>query len=138
MSKKLEDLTDEELAAEHLRWAEYLANATGWGSALTAAAEFRRACETEMLKRKRNRPVKVTSVLSRIGFTPTHQHVARGTFYEAIAVAKMQIHRRGRGDFPATAAVLGDGDEVVVYRDRDGNVYVRELGEFNDGRFSEG
>ena len=137
MGKQISDLTDDELALEFKKWDDYIKDATGWGAALTAADEFRSACEKEMRKRRENRPVTVTGSLRRVSFTPTHRHVARNTYYEVLAVAKMQVSRLGFSGFPANGAVLGDGDEVVVYRDNSGNVYVRERKEFQDGRFAE-
>jgi hypothetical protein len=137
MGKQIKDLTDEELSAEHKKWEDYIKNATGWGAALSAADEFKKSCEIEMRIRREKRAVTFTGALERVAFTPTHKHVKRGTYYEAIAVAKLQVSRIGFSGFPANGVVMGDGDEVVVYRDANGNVYVRERREFQDGRFAE-
>lgn len=47
----IRDLTDDELYAEWHRWDDKIKNATGWGGALTAAAEFRKAVERELVRR---------------------------------------------------------------------------------------
>lgn len=138
MGKQISELTDEELEAEYKKWDEYISNATGWGAALTAADEFRTACAKEMLHRKVNRPVKVpTDPLKKVAFTPTHRHFKNGKYYETVGLARMCVSRVGFSDFPANGTVMGDGDFVVVYRDGDGNLFVRRTEEFQDGRFAE-
>lgn len=52
MSKGFADMTIEELLAERDRWNHKIAAATSWGSALTAANEFRRACDREIERRQ--------------------------------------------------------------------------------------
>lgn len=52
------------------------------------------------------------------------RHVKRGTIYELVSVASIQ-----------TDTPLNDYDQVMVYRGEDGQVWVRPLAEFNDGRF---
>lgn len=54
------------------------------------------------------------------------QHVKRGTEYEVIGLAGLQI---ATGD-------LVDGSTLVVYRGDDGKLWAREEGEFTDGRFT--
>ncbi len=48
MSKSLKEMTDAELYAEWRRWDDKISNATGWGAALAAADEFRRAVSREI------------------------------------------------------------------------------------------
>lgn len=54
-----------------------------------------------------------------------YRHVKRGTEYEVIGTAELQI---ATGD-------LVDGSVLVVYRGDDGKVWAREEDEFHDGRF---
>lgn len=49
--KNFRDMTDAELRAEHDHWDDKIRNATGWGGALAAADEFRRACRREAARR---------------------------------------------------------------------------------------
>lgn len=53
------------------------------------------------------------------------QHVKRGTSYEVIGLAELQIASHD----------LVDGSELVVYRGDDGKLWAREESEFADGRF---
>lgn len=57
-------------------------------------------------------------------FKPTHKHIKRGNLYQTIHLATLQ-----------TSEPIEDGADVTVYRDEDGNVWVRPDDEFNDGRF---
>lgn len=56
-----------------------------------------------------------------------YRHVKRGTEYEVIGLASLQI---ATGD-------LVDGSSLVIYRGEDGQLWAREEGEFHDGRFVE-
>jgi hypothetical protein len=59
---------------------------------------------------------------------PRYRHVKRGTEYEVLECgATLQT---ATGD-------LADGSQMMVYRGPDGKVWVREVGEFHDGRFVE-
>jgi hypothetical protein len=53
------------------------------------------------------------------------QHVKRGTVYEIVGSASLQM-----------SADLVDGSDLVVYRGEDGKLWAREEGEFTDGRFT--
>jgi len=53
------------------------------------------------------------------------RHVKRGTTYEVVGLAQLQI---------ATCDVV-EGSALVVYRGDDGKLWAREEGEFLDGRF---
>lgn len=55
---------------------------------------------------------------------PTHRHVKRGTDYEVLGRAVVQA-----------ASPLEDEEFAVVYRGRNGSLWVRCADEFNDGRF---
>lgn len=54
----------------------------------------------------------------------TYRHAKRGTTYAVIGKAELQMN-----------ADVVDGSEMVVYRGEDGRLWVREYGEFHDGRF---
>lgn len=54
------------------------------------------------------------------------RHVKRGTKYDVIGEAELQMARD-----------LADGATMIVYRGDDGRLWVREEGEFEDGRFEE-
>jgi hypothetical protein len=58
-------------------------------------------------------------------FTPQYRHRMRETEYQVLGVGTLQISTKS----------LQDNDRVVVYRDKEGNLWVRELMEFHDGRF---
>lgn len=53
------------------------------------------------------------------------RHLKRGTEYEVLGVAELQV---------ANAPVM-EGSKLAVYRGDDGRLWTRELGEFRDGRF---
>lgn len=53
------------------------------------------------------------------------RHAPRGTEYEVLGVAELQI---------AYASVM-EGSKLAIYRGEDGKLWARELGEFRDGRF---
>ena len=55
----------------------------------------------------------------------THRHLKRGTEYQVIGCAAVQ----------ASKADLRDDAIVYVYRDVEGDLWVRGVEEFNDGRF---
>lgn len=50
-SKPLCDMTDAELRDERAHWNQLIVDATGWGAALAAAAEFRDDCDRELDRR---------------------------------------------------------------------------------------
>jgi hypothetical protein len=53
------------------------------------------------------------------------RHIQRGTEYDVLGVAELQI---------ADASVL-EGSKLAIYRGNDGKLWAREVGEFRDGRF---
>ena len=55
---------------------------------------------------------------------PTHQHVRRGSEYQALGKAVLQ-----------TGSYLGDETNLMIYRDKDGSLWARPVSEFGDGRF---
>jgi hypothetical protein len=55
------------------------------------------------------------------------RHVKRGTVYEEIGRAELQI---------ATLDLV-DGSDLVIYRGEDGKLWARQEDEFLDGRFVE-
>jgi hypothetical protein len=55
-----------------------------------------------------------------------YRHVKRGTVYEVIGEAELQM---------ATVDLV-DGSALVIYRGQDGKIWAREEGEFHDGRFA--
>lgn len=55
------------------------------------------------------------------------RHKQRGTEYEVIGVAELQMN----------ADILVDGSEMIVYRGDDGRLWVRQIDEFEDGRFED-
>jgi hypothetical protein len=59
---------------------------------------------------------------------PTHRHVRRGSTYEVIGTALMQV---------ASGIEVSDDEECTVYRGEDGRLWVRPTAEFNDGRFDD-
>lgn len=52
------------------------------------------------------------------------RHARRGTYYEEIGEVVLQ-----------TGDLIGDCTNLVLYRDRDGNLWARPAAEFHDGRF---
>lgn len=59
------------------------------------------------------------------GCRPTHRHVKRGSEYEVLGTARLQIGTHPDLDY----AVL------TVYRDQQDQTWARPIKEFNDGRF---
>lgn len=55
---------------------------------------------------------------------PVVEHATRGSRYEVVGRATLQ-----------TSRPLTDYDAMAVYRDRDGELWVRPKNEFEDGRF---
>ena len=135
-SKHLSDMTDDELTAEFNQWDGYIKSATGWGAALGVANDFRRKVEQEQARRRAFAHPNHVGSLTRVAFTPTHQH-RKGTYYEVLGVGTLAVSSPGkRSDFAANGRLMLDGDSVVVYRNQDNQLYVRRLEEFNDGRFT--
>ncbi|MDP8249593.1 hypothetical protein [Pseudochrobactrum saccharolyticum] len=65
---------------------------------------------------------------------PTHRHVKRGTEYHLIGTGKMQAEKWY--EYPCERPVNSiDMQEVAIYRGDDGQLWVRPVAEFNDGRF---
>ena len=58
-------------------------------------------------------------------FNPTHRHKKLGSEYEVIGEATLKID----------TTFLTNGEQVAVYRDVAGKLWVRSVAEFNDGRF---
>jgi len=54
-----------------------------------------------------------------------YRHVKRGTVYEVVGRAELQVN----------SIALADGATMVVYRGDDGKLWVRSEAEFMDGRF---
>lgn len=54
-----------------------------------------------------------------------YRHVKRGTVYEVVGVAELQI----------AANTPSEGDGLVIYRGDDGKFWARLADEFHDGRF---
>lgn len=79
-------------------------------------------------ERVQRRPVDMSVVVGGPSgaWGPTHRHVKRGTDYEVLGEAELQV---------ATTAPL-EGHHLVVYRDRVGKLWARAALEFHDGRFS--
>ena len=59
---------------------------------------------------------------------PTHFHRKRKSKYLLIGGGSVQV---------SSGAPLEEGDEVAVYQDRQGRLWVRRYTEFEDGRFGE-
>lgn len=65
---------------------------------------------------------------------PSHRHVKRGTEYQLIGTGKMQAEKWY--EYPCERPVNSiDMQEVAIYRGDDGQLWVRPVAEFNDGRF---
>lgn len=62
LSKPFADMPADELIAEWRHWDQAIANAKGWGAALAAADEFRRACEMHLKRLGAWPPVPAASV----------------------------------------------------------------------------
>lgn len=54
------------------------------------------------------------------------RHVRRGTCYEEIGTAEVQI---------ADGQMIGEGAVLIIYRGDDGKLWARPINEFLDGRF---
>ena len=54
-----------------------------------------------------------------------YRHVKRGTVYEVVGEAELQMN----------ADCLVDGSQMMVYRGEDGKLWCRHYDEFHDGRF---
>ena len=52
----IKDLDDKALVEEYSFWDDKIKNAKSWGAALTAADEFRKECEQELLRRGKSVP----------------------------------------------------------------------------------
>lgn len=57
---------------------------------------------------------------------PKWRHKKRGTTYQEVGVASLQVATKGH---------LSEGAHLVIYRDDDGRLWAREVSEFEDGRF---
>jgi hypothetical protein len=76
---------------------------------------------------------------------PTHQHVKRGSFYEYLGEAEMQIavgetyftQQDNDPRFTNNRRSISEGDKLTIYRAEDGRLWARFPDEFNDGRFHE-
>ena len=53
-----------------------------------------------------------------------YRHRRRGSSYEVVGPATLQTDRP-----------LGDNEKLIVYRGKDGQLWVRAVNEFKDGRF---
>jgi hypothetical protein len=52
VGKRFEDMTLAELHDERDHWQTKISEATGWGAALAAAAEFRKECDVWIARRE--------------------------------------------------------------------------------------
>lgn len=57
---------------------------------------------------------------------PIYQHKARGTLYEVLGDAELQM---------APGTPIEEGWKLVIYRGQDGKLWARPSDEFHDGRF---
>lgn len=62
---------------------------------------------------------------------PTHRHVKRDTDYQLIGTGKMQAEAW----FDYASGASADMQKVAIYRGDDGQLWVRPIAEFIDGRF---
>lgn len=53
------------------------------------------------------------------------RHKARGTVYDRIGGAEVQ----------SSKGAIHEGDVLTIYRDKQGKLWARPVGEFYDGRF---
>ena len=74
-------------------------------------------------------------------WTPTHQHKKRGSKYRLFGFGKMQSdswvyphHFVDMGENETEMRSV-DMQEAAVYLEEDGTIWIRPIGEFNDGRF---
>lgn len=61
------------------------------------------------------------------GWEPTHRHVKRGSDYQAMGTAHVQI---------STDDPIQEDDVLMIYRDKAGQLWARRDSEFFDGRFA--
>lgn len=65
-------------------------------------------------------------------------HVKRGTTYDVIGEAEMQIAKpTGYTDRDKGYRFIMEGDNLTIYKGEDGKLWARFPDEFNDGRFKE-
>lgn len=66
--------------------------------------------------------------MKHVGWSPTHYHKKRRSTYLRIGEGSVQN---------SSGVPLVEGDEVTVYQDDRGRLWVRRATEFDDGRFGE-
>ena len=59
---------------------------------------------------------------------PTHKHIQHGSDYQLIGVALAKVD---------DDSMICDHDEVYIYKNQLGTMFMRPVDEFNDGRFEE-